>query len=973
MPGRQAHGRPLLPTSGGGGGGGGGNKFGKSHARTLKKSRAKATARALDAFAAAAEQIPESTRGVRTRGLEDDGPSQKKKKRQRRDEDGDDEDGLGFDDDFDDDDAGAGSGRTKKRARRDADEDGFDGFSDGDEGGGGDSDSEEWHVGVAGEDDDSELDSDEAFGESDEEHFQGFAFGGSRSKGKQAKKRSGDGSEDEDDEQDEGEDEEDLESLGSDAIDLATALDQYSEDEEEGGEEEEGSEESGSEDDEESTDAGSESEVDEDLDDPSKLDALQSMIAGFAGEDDEEGEKQATTQGKTKLSLKDLGLAGVKDPHMKRSLRLMNKEEKAVKPGSSKKLEVPLAKRQQDRLLRSAAYQKTNETLDRWIETVKHNRRADHLIFPLAQNAHDRGLDSGELMPINQKTSGTELEQTILNIMEESGLGPTAKPEKKEGDEAKSAELSKEEQREIIRQRRRERELHSREVARAKRIKKIKSKAWRRIHRKELAREQEAEFQEKLEAGELDSEDEREALDRRRALERVGTRYKESKWAKLGKKANRAVWDENFRASLTEAARRKEDLRRRIEGLRGDGSDDDDDDSDVSDASGEGDSRRRLLAELERAAAYDDEDDEPRSKLFQMKFMQRGEELRKKENDEAVAALRRELESDGEASEEEEVEIGRRQYGMGEAAAAARAASQTTSQPKKAKTAEVRGPAKPPALTAESSGQSNSEPQISAPGAAGAWSTEPASSSSAPAAVPSAACAAGVWSQAEPSGSKSKKGVKAKAEDIDVSSAAIATIKTSKPQPKSQPKAQPREAQKNGAAVVDADGEQDSDEEAALHLPLAIRDQKLIERAFAGEDVHGQFDEEKAEIEREDDEKEIDNTLPGWGSWVGEGVSNREKKKHQGRFITKVEGVKKKDRKDFKLKDVIISEKRIRKNDKYLASQLPHPFETRQQYERSLRLPVGPEWSTKETFQDATKPRVIIKQGIIAPMSKPMY
>lgn len=58
-------------------------------------------------------------------------------------------------------------------------------------------------------------------------------------------------------------------------------------------------------------------------------------------------------------------------------------------------------------------------------------------------------------------------------------------------------------------------------------------------------------------------------------------------------------------------------------------------------------------------------------------------------------------------------------------------------------------------------------------------------------------------------------------------------------------------------------------------------------------------------------------------------------------------------------------------NDRYLASQLPDPFESRQQYERSLRLPVGPEWSTKETFQDGTKPRVLMKQGIIAPMSKP--
>ena len=59
-------------------------------------------------------------------------------------------------------------------------------------------------------------------------------------------------------------------------------------------------------------------------------------------------------------------------------------------------------------------------------------------------------------------------------------------------------------------------------------------------------------------------------------------------------------------------------------------------------------------------------------------------------------------------------------------------------------------------------------------------------------------------------------------------------------------------------------------------------------------------------------------------------------------------------------------------NDKYLSSSLPFPFENRDQFERSLRLPIGQEWITKQSFQDSTKPRVIIKQGVIAPMSKPM-
>jgi U3 small nucleolar RNA-associated protein 14 len=51
---------------------------------------------------------------------------------------------------------------------------------------------------------------------------------------------------------------------------------------------------------------------------------------------------------------------------------------------------------------------------------------------------------------------------------------------------------------------------------------------------------------------------------------------------------------------------------------------------------------------------------------------------------------------------------------------------------------------------------------------------------------------------------------------------------------------------------------------------------------------------------------------------------------------------------------------------------LPFPFENREQYERSLRVPKGKEWTTKKTFQDATRPRVIVKQGVIAPLRKPL-
>jgi U3 small nucleolar RNA-associated protein 14 len=843
-----------------------GPKAGKKSNSTQSKSRSKSRSKALDAFALAEEAVgPEKTRGLRTRDLEPSPEPQARNKRSRGDNDDDE------DEDEDDEDE-ENDTRMKKRARRAAE--GGEEFDDPDMEMEEDSEGNEWHVGVGGDDEDSEIDSDDAFGEEDEAEFEEFAFRGSKSK-KSKKKRK---QEDEEDDLEEGDDDEDLESLGSDAIDLATALDQFSEsDEEEAG----GSESSGSdeEDDDGSSSDNSDSD-DEDDEDPAARDALKSLISGFAGDEDEDADAAKSTAGqKAKIGLKDLGLFGVKDPHIKKSLKLMNKEEKATKPGASKKLDIPLARRQQDKLLRTAAFEKASETLDRWTDTVKSNRRAEHLFFPLAQNAHDAGLDNGELLPLNPKAAGTELEQTIMAIMEESGLGPSSKQkeQKPENGEDKEPGLSKAERKELVNQRRRERDLASRELARAKRIKKIKSKAYRRVHRKERLGDEEATLAAMKEAGEIDSEEEKEAQDRRRAMERMGAKHKESRWAKMGAKAGRAVWDDDFRSGLTDMARRDEELRKRIEGRAGD--EDDDDDDDVSEASADSHTeRQRLLRDLDRAAAADEA---PKSGLMQMKFMQRGEEALRKANDELVEQIRRDLASDAEEEndDEEQADVGRRQYGVNKSTDGARPADSS------------RRAARAAARAAEQTDGFVVDTAPSKPGLSNGLSELQNASLG----------AAGAWSRAGQASRKGKKGIKsAPVEELDFSNAAILATTKSVSKPK-----------KSGDVVL-ADGAS-SDEEDALHLPMAIRDTELIKRAFAGEDVVGEFQREKAVVADEDDEKEVDNTLPGWGSWVGDGVSKKQKQKHAGRFITKVEGVKKKDRKDWKLERVIVNERRVRK------------------------------------------------------------
>ncbi|KAM0207567.1 hypothetical protein ACHAQI_007570 [Fusarium lateritium] len=879
MGGRQAHGRSLLAAP-------------KAKAGNNKKSKARSQKNALDAFGIAQENFaPKEKRTPRARELD----AEIERKHGRDDEDEDEEEEE--------------EEPQRKKVKR-PNQSGNDAADYGS-----DSEGNEWQMGGLREDDeDSEIESDDAFGDSDEDKFEGYTFRGSKST-----KRDDDSEDDSQD--DEGE------TLGADAIDLATALDQF----EESDDEPQQNDHSGSSDSDD--DASDESEEDDDDDDsdeddedvsPEKLEALQGLIKGYGGQKDDDDKPKS----KPKISLSDLGLTGINDANVKKSMKLMSKEEKEKRPGVSKKLEVPLGRRQQDRLDRSAAYEKTNETLDRWNDTVKHNRRAEHLMFPLPQNSASAGLDTTELQPLTTSNPSNELESAIMSIMEQSGLtmDQPKKPKEKDYDE-EGNELTR---KEALARKRMERELNSREAKRAKRIKKIKSKAYHRVHRKQRERDEMATKEAMDEAGEIDSEEEREAQDRRRALERVGQRHKDSKWAKIGNKTKRAVWDDDFRSGLTEMARKDEELRRRKEGRAGgsDESSESDSDSDAGDAS-----LRRQLAALE------EEEDTPQKGLMGMKFMQKAEAAKKEANDALIKQIRRDL--DGEefdASADELEEIGRRQYGAADGKPFKPAFETSTRASKKRKSkGEEEADDDDVIITTNGAGSNPAIPNITSRSEAAATTT------------------AGAWSRGETR--RKKKGQSsANLGDLDLTSNVIVA---SRPKSKSKSKAQT------------ADEGSDAESETDQHLPMAIRDQEMVARAFAGEDVVGEFEAEKAAIAEDEDDKIVDNTLPGWGSWVGDGVSAKEQKRHQGRFLTKVDGIKKNNRKDAKLEKVMINEKRIKKNDRYLANQLPHPFESRQQYERSLRLPVGPEWQTKETFQDTTKPRVLMKQGIITPMSKP--
>jgi U3 small nucleolar RNA-associated protein 14 len=909
MPGRQSHGGPP------------------SKKPRLKNNSKK---RALDAFSIASHTTPDNIKIRKHRlGVQEGGNRPSKRRRDEDDEEDEEEEEV------------LSSKKQKKGPTKGR-------FDELDIDGGSDSEGNEWKLGQVDSDDDSDLDSDEAFGESDEERFNGYAFSGSSNKkGKKKSARVKDVNLDEEDEEDSDSELEEGD-LGEDAVDLATMLDMAEEEEREeiaaskqerrdqdgsdSAEDEEG-------DSEESDEESSISSADEDDEtaDPEKLAALQDLIGNYSqadassrghGKQRSDGASEYDTprhsglKSTKKITLEDLALPTNDDKYIRNSLKLLGENSKGSSKKSTQKLEVPLAKRQQDRLDRSAAYDKSKETLNRWTDTVAHNRRADHLIFPLPDNDLASAHSNKQLVPTNLTKPFNELEATIQSILEESGLatadGKDDEDRIREFEELEANKLSVSGVKARREQLRMARELLFREEAKAKRIKKIKSKSYRKVHRKQREKEERQNREALEEGGYVPSEDELEAQDRRRAEERMGARHRGSKWAKAMKESGQSAWNEDARSGVSEMARRDEELRKSIEGravrkeFENDSEESPSDSYDDMSEDDESAEQNRLLRKLEKVGETPLLDESlPGAKLANMDFMRKADANRKKQNDAMVEEMRRELAGEDSPSEEEsDGDIGRRAFGPG-----SNAPQEKNSKPKNA--SEFEEPAGSEDDEAGGEIQSNAvgKGQKGAVKLIQSKKSDRSSrleASSIAKNQPTSNSEGGAWSKivskstsisdAEAKRRRHKKNDAIDVEELDLSKAAVIA---------SQPKSR-KQSKKSVTLDVDSDSEESNDENR-IRLPYAIKDQELIKRAFAGADVVGDFEAEKKQTVEDEDEKVIDNTLPGWGSWVGDGVSKRQKAKNKGRFLTKSEGIKAQNRKDAKLERVIINEKRIKK------------------------------------------------------------
>eukprot|EP01117_Protostelium_nocturnum_P006742 TRINITY_DN2425_c0_g2_i5.p1 TRINITY_DN2425_c0_g2~~TRINITY_DN2425_c0_g2_i5.p1 ORF type:complete len:966 (-),score=490.46 TRINITY_DN2425_c0_g2_i5:6-2903(-) len=148
----------------------------------------------------------------------------------------------------------------------------------------------------------------------------------------------------------------------------------------------------------------------------------------------------------------------------------------------------------------------------------------------------------------------------------------------------------------------------------------------------------------------------------------------------------------------------------------------------------------------------------------------------------------------------------------------------------------------------------------------------------------------------------------------------------------------------------------------SFNLQHADENQKeLIKKVFnAATDYEQDYlDEINKEDERErlKAEKEQESgKLPGWGSWVGSGITPRRRRDKPEPEVKKV--VPKTDA--FNIKDVTNN----RTYQGYKLNEVPKTFETQEQYDASLRVPLGKESNSMRFHSSAIVPEVSVKRGV---------
>ncbi|NXS84282.1 UT14A protein, partial [Erpornis zantholeuca] len=633
--------------------------------------------------------------------------------------------------------------------------------------------------------------------------------------------------------------------------------------------------------------------------------------------------------------------------HPKSTLGSVRKELARVKRKAA--VELPLSKEEAKRVVREAAYVTTSKDVGKWQQVVLQNRRAEQLVFPLRQ-------DIATVTPLERATSAwkarTPLEQEILGLLHKTQqpvTDPLLTPEEMASLQAMSLEEARRRRAEL----QKARAVQSYYEAKARRAKRIKSKKYHRVLKKSRRRQALKEFEQLHKSDPEAALAQLEELEQLRMQERMSLKHQnKGKWARS--RAIMAKYDLEARKAMQEQLARNKELMQKV---RVEPPEEEpcevpqEDTTALPVPTGASGANPWMLGKPSGPAPEPEAQEGPR--------------------DGAVPGA---VESKDEMEEEEEEEELSEEEAL----------LQDFEQKRRERTGSREGHGEGHGEELEGHGKGHCKGHGKGHGCAEELGDSPVPPvcaeelvSVGPEPPPEAQEQLLLSEQLRRVQTMEDVESLAKEELVEEQEKPAAPRAAKRAQRQEEGRAGDRHSKKTPAkrkmisleAVLDGKPQ----EMDCPSLPVVVEEEEggieqrgMITEAFAGDDVVADFRREKRKAEEAAKPQPVNLVLPGWGEWGGTGLKPSARKVK--RFLIKPPPGP--PRKDRHLPHVIMSEQRNIHAAAHQVSELPFPFERHQQFEQSVRTPVGPTWNTQRSFQKLTAPRVITRAGhIIQPIS----
>ena len=602
----------------------------------------------------------------------------------------------------------------------------------------------------------------------------------------------------------------------------------------------------------------------------------------------------------------------------------------------------PLPRVVQERNERKAAYTISSKDVSKWQNIVKANREARTLEFANRQATNLQVVSTTSGMADNVKPE-SEMEKQIAEM-----LGEERENAKAEEDQLPGNTLSKEELKERQAKLAKMRSVLFYQDQKAKRLKAIKSKR----HHKYLKSVEKRRIEK--EGIDMDPEamkKEMEHAEYLRAKERLTLKHKNtSKWAKHALQRGFHRLDDNTKAALSEQNQLSEALKRKVNYQKESESEYSSSEEEEEEAEGaEGAAKRatalqkidnKAKADVLRMLEEDPSAEVPDKGIFSLPFMKRAVAKQKEEAKQNAKDFLMELENDGledapELSDGDKTAEG----GSGDAGKIAFGGKRKIRRAEESREESESG-------TSGEGDEGDDEGDAAGPGENGSSRN-------------GGAVTLNYGQTVLTSGRSREETFKASDLDVPDGKARSQSAKNGLESPSLT-----RKGKKKKAVVASEDDEEMSSEEDGEGLHLSQR--QIVSQAFGafGDDVQTDFHEEKARSMAEElPEFEEPADLPGWGKWE----ADKKTPKWILKARAKAEEQRKEalsSRKDRRLKHVVISERYDKKAAKYTTTSLPFPFKTREEYERSIRTPLGSDFNTDKSHRDLVRPEVLTTTGV---------